>query len=113
MVQILARSQALDTAIPITSALVGRALDLAQMRDLMEGSGGLVLGMAGLAQRRQAREVQRAVNHVAGAGQGVGQNARRAGGVHVGAVVTGVAAGGGAALGGDLGEDVGDGGAGR
>lgn len=77
----------------------------------MEGSRRLILGMAGPAQRRQGREVQRAVNHEAGAGQGVGKDTGRASAVDIGAVVLGVAGSGGAALASDPGKHAGDGGA--
>lgn len=41
------------------------ALDLAQVGDLVQGRGGLVLGVAGLAECGQVAEVQRAGNHEA------------------------------------------------
>lgn len=112
MVQVLASRQLAHTAVAIASTLVRGALDLAQVGDLMEGGGGLILGMALAAQAGQRAEVQRAVDHEARAGEGVGENTRRASIVDVRAVVAGIAGGGGAALVSDAGENAGDGGAG-
>lgn len=112
MVQVLASRQLAHTAVAIASTLVRGALDLAQVGDFMEGGGGLILGMALAAQAGQRAEVQRAVDHEARAGEGVGENTRRASIVDVRAVVAGVARGGGAALVSDAGENAGDGGAG-
>lgn len=109
MVQVLRARQAPHTLISVAAALVAGALDLSQMDDLVQGGGSLVLAVAGGGQGGQGGEVQRAVDHVALAGEGVSQNTATAGRVDVGAVVLGVAGGVAAAFGGGLGEDLGDG----
>lgn len=96
----------------VSVAQVVGASDLAQVRRLVEGGGGLVLGVAGRRQRREGGEVQRAVDDVAAAGEGVGQDVAGAGAVDVGAVGLAHAGRGRAALGRDLGEDARDLGAG-
>lgn len=108
MVQVLGRRQTANEVVTVASVVAG-ALDLGQVGHLVEHSGGLVLSVAGTAQSREAREEQRAVDHLAGGGVGVGQDTVGAGAQDVSAVVPAVAAGGGAALGGDVVEDCGDG----
>lgn len=56
------------------------------MGGLVEGGGGLVLGVAGAGDGGQGAEVEGAVDDVAARGQGVGQDAAGAGAVDVGAV---------------------------
>lgn len=75
------------------------------MGDLVQGRGGLVLGVAGLAECGQVAEVQRAGNHEATRGQGVGQDTAAAGAVDIGAVLLGDTRRGAAALGSDTVED--------
>lgn len=65
----------------------------------MDDRAGLVLSVAGRGDGRQGREEQVAVGNVAPRRQGVGQDARGAGPVDVGAVRLGVARCGAAALG--------------
>jgi hypothetical protein len=89
MVKVLRGTQALDTRISIAATLVGGALDLRQMSSLMEGGGGLVLGMASLGESAQGSEVEVAVDHVAGAGQSIGQHTGATGAIYVGAVLLG------------------------
>lgn len=110
MLQVLRPAQALHAVVPITPALVGRAGDLAEVRRLVQRGGGLVLVVALAAQAAQGGVVQVAVDHVALAGQRVGQYPGAAGLVNVAAVEPRDAAvGAGAALRGDPGEDGGDG----
>lgn len=86
MVQVLRRGQAPNKVVSV-AAIVGGALDLAQMRHLVQHGGSLVLGVASAAQRGQAGEEQRAVDHLAGRGVRVCQHAVGAGAEDVGAVV--------------------------
>lgn len=87
MPQILRSTQAPDTVVPVTPVLVRGTGDLAQVGRLVQRGGGLVLGVAGAADLGQVRKVQRAVDHVALAGKGVGQDTIAAGAVDVGAVL--------------------------
>ena len=108
MVQVLRGAQAPNKVVAV-AAVVLRALDLRQVRDLVDVGRRLVLGVARPGQGRQRREVQVAVDHEAAAGQRVGQHARRARAQHVGAVVAGDAARRRAALGRDPAKDARDG----
>lgn len=64
MVEVLGGSQTTDKVVSI-SIVVLSALDLAQVRNLVDVSGGLVLSVAGSGQRRESREVEVAVDHQA------------------------------------------------
>lgn len=108
MVQVLRRAQAAHKVVPIATIVI-RALDLSQVRTLVNIRRRLVLGVARARQRRQPVKVQVAVGHVAGARQRVREHLPVARAVHVGAVVPAHTGIGRAALGRDAGEDVGDG----
>lgn len=80
-------------------------LDLAQVGDLVQGRGSLVLGVAGLTECGQVAKVQGAGNHEATRWQGVGQDTAAAGAVDISAVLLGDTRRGAAALGSDAVED--------
>lgn len=64
MVEVLRGSQTTHKVVSV-SIVVLSALDLAQVRNLVDVSGGLVLSMAGSGQRGESREVEVAVDHQA------------------------------------------------
>lgn len=112
MVQVLSSGQGLDEVVAV-STVVGGALDLGEVGHLVQDGGLLVLGVAGGAGGREGGEEERAVDHDAGGGLGVGQDAVAARAEHVVAVVARRARGGAAALADDAAEDGGDGAARR
>lgn len=85
MVEVLRSSQAADKVVSITTIVRG-ALDLSQMGSLVDDGVALGLGVAARAAEGHRVEKVRAVGHVAGAGQGVGDDAVGAGAVDVAAV---------------------------
>lgn len=108
MVQVLRSTQAAHKVIPIPTVVI-RALNLPQVRALMDISRRLVLRVARPRQRRQLIKVQVAIRHVARARQRIRKHLSVASPVDVRAVVPAHPRGGGAALGCDPAKDVGHG----
>lgn len=75
------------------------------MGDLVKGSGGLVLGVAGLGQSGQSRKVKWARDHEGAGGESVSQNSTAAAAVDISAVLLGDTRGSRATLGSDAVED--------
>lgn len=107
IVQRLRRGKLRRRRIPIR--IIRRALDLGQVRRLMQHRGGAVLRMARRRDGRQRRVEERAVGDDGQAGHRVRQHVAAARAVDVGAVRVAGARRGGAALGRHVGEDGGHG----
>lgn len=110
VVESLAGAESSGSAVAVAEVI--SALDLSKVSSLVEGGGGLVLGVARAGKSRESAVVQGAVDDDGQRGDGVGQDVALAVAVDVSAVVVRGTAGGAAALGGDLGEGGGDGAAG-
>lgn len=90
----------------VSVAQILSALDLGEMGGLVEGGGGLVLGVARLGKSGKSAEVERAVDDVASRREGVGEDVGRAAvAVNISAVSLGGTGGGRSTLRGGLGED--------
>lgn len=107
VVELLAGRELAHGAVSVSEII--SALDLVEVSVLVDVGGGLVLRVALAGEGREVVKVQVAVDHVALAGDGVGEDVAAAVVAHVGAVVVGDAGARGAALVGDTAEDAGDG----